>query len=161
MNSLAIEKILSKTLGKTFKGVFSFDEWRSIPKLNPPAAIVFNTQPITQPVGHWIAIFIEKNGKAIFFDSFARSPTELGFDTFLRKHSSSWTYNNVLVQNPMTLVCGQHVIVFLLIVSTRGKSAWIKLFSSDLISNDDFVYSTINQIFHTNTSFYPVGDFIM
>ena len=97
----------------------------------------------------------------IFFDSFARSPTELGFDTFLRKHSSSWTYNNVLVQNPMTLVCGQHVIVFLLIVSTRGKSAWIKLFSSDLISNDDFVYCTIKQIFHTNTLFYPVGDFIM
>ena len=160
MNNLTIEKILSKTLGKTFKGVFSFDEWRAVPKLNHPSAIVFNTEPSHQKTGHWIAIFIKRNGQAVFFDSFARPPTTLGFDGFLKKHSTSWKYNNVLLQNPMTLTCGQHVIIFLVTVSTQGESAWIHLFESNLLSNDVFVYRTINNIFQTNSSFYPVVDFI-
>ena len=160
MNNGAISKILTKTLGKTFKGVYSFDEWRSIPVVpRHPSAFVFNTQP-SHIDGHWIAIFIEKKGTAIFFDSFGRSPTELEFDGFLKKHTRSWKYNNVILQNPLTLMCGQHVIVFLWKVATRGKNAWIKLFSSDLLSNDTFVYDIVNNTFHTNSLFFPVINFI-
>lgn len=161
MNNLVIGNILSKTLGKTFKGVFSFDEWRSIPTQTHPSAFVFNTEPSYHDFGHWVAVYIQKSGKALFFDSFARPPAELGFDGFLKKHSKSWKYNNVLLQNPLSLVCGQHVIVFLLKVATQGKAAWIKLFSSDLLSNDEFVYCTINRSFNTQSSFYPIADFIM
>ena len=160
MNNLVIGNILSKSLGATFKGVFSF-EWRSIPVQTGPGAFVFNTEPSSHKFGHWIAIYVQQNGKAILLDSFARSPAELGFEGFLKKHSISWKYNNVLLQDPLALVCGQHVIVFLITVATKGKTAWIKLFSSDLLCNDKLVFHIINHTFNTRCSFYPVSDFIM
>ena len=161
MNNLVIGNILSKSLGGIFKGVFSFEEWRLVPKVSYPCAFVFNTEPSHHKFGHWIAIYVQQNGQAIFFDSFGRSPTELGFDEFLKRHSKSWKYNNVLLQNPMSIVCGQHVVVFLITVATKGKTAWINKFSSDWLSNDWIVFHIVNRSFHVNCSFYPISDFIM
>ena len=42
------------------------DEWRGL-KIEPkPAAYVFNTQPSHVRFGHWIGVYIRKNGEAIF-----------------------------------------------------------------------------------------------
>ena len=154
MDEVEIEKILSKTLGKQFKGVFSFDEWRSLKRCSP-AAYVFNTQPSSVKFGHWIAIYIQNNGKAIFFDSFGRSPANLGFLNFLEKHAKTFYYNNVAVQNPFTAVCGQHVICFLLKVCFSGKNAWLKLFSSDLLKNDNIVYKMVKNKFKVQAPLFP------
>ena len=161
MNGGDIETILLKTLGDQFKGVFCFDVWRSLKLSKPPAAYVFNTQPSSVKFGHWIAIFIQKNGKAIFFDSFGRSPANLGFLDFLEKHSKTWSYSNVTVQNPFTAVCGQHVICFLLKVCCSGTNAWRKLFSSDLLSNDNLVYKTIKNKFKIQAPLFPDFHFFM
>ena len=161
MNGFEIEKALRKTLGETFKGVFSCDEWKKIPLSKPPAAYVFNTSPSSQDYGHWCSTFVNKNREAIFFDSFGRSPTELKFDKFLKRHSKSWKYSNVYLQNPLTAVCGQHVIIFLITVSKKTPSAWLKLFTSDLLVNDELVLETVNRLYGLNTSMYPSLNFIM
>ena len=69
MNGAAIDSILSKCLGKVFKGVYSFDQWRLLP-ITRPAAYVFNTMPQHENFGHWIGIYIYNSGKAVFFDTF-------------------------------------------------------------------------------------------
>ena len=161
MDGLQIERVLHKALGKTFKGVFSFDEWKKIPRTTSPAAYVFNTLPSDQNYGHWFCVFITRHQKAIFFDSFGRSPIDLNFDGFLKRHSTSWRYSNVLLQNPFTAVCGQHVIVFLIKASKGCITSWLKLFTNDLLSNDQLVCTLINEKFLMNTSIYPGVDFIM
>ena len=155
MNGAKIEKILSKRLGKQFKGVYSYDQWRSL-KIEPkPASYVFNTQPSHVEFGHWIGIYIKKDGTAIFFDSFGRSPDNLGFLNFLEKHAKSWQYNNVHVQNPFTAVCGQHVICFLIKAHFSSVTDWLKLFSSSLLTNDNIVYNLIGSKYKVQASLYP------
>ena len=153
MDALQIEKILCKSLGKHFKGVFSMDEWRSLRNETKPAAYVFNTQPSHVRFGHWIGIYIKKNGKAIFFDSFGRSPESLGFLLFLEKHAKTWQYNNIPVQNAFSAVCGQHVICFFLYA--HNLSAWLNLLSSSLLTNDYTVHKMIETKFHVNAPLYP------
>jgi len=153
MDELQITKILCKSLGKCFKGVFSMDEWRSL-KIEPkPAAYVFNTQPSHVRFGHWIGVYIRKNGKAIFFDSFGRSPENLGFLQFLEKHAKTWQYNNKCVQSMVSGVCGQHVICFFLYI--QKMSAWLKLFQSSLLINDETVHSMIENKFKIKAPLYP------
>lgn len=129
------------------------DEWRSL-KIEPkPAAYVFNTQPSHVCFGHWIGVYIRKNGKAIFFDSFGRSPENLGFLQFLEKHAKTWQYNNKCVQSMVSGVCGQHVICFFLYI--QKMSAWLKLFQSSLIINDETVHSMIENKFKIKAPLYP------
>ena len=84
MNGATIDSILSKCLGKVFKGVYSFDQWRLLP-ITRPAAYVFNTMPQHENFGHWIGIYIYNSGKAVFFDTFGRAAEQLGFHMFFRK----------------------------------------------------------------------------
>ena len=83
MNGIEIKDILSKRLGKQFKGVYSKDEVEALQQENRPSAYVFNTRPSSVQFGHWIGIYIQRNGRAVFFDSFGRSPADLGFSNFL------------------------------------------------------------------------------
>ena len=152
MNGGTIESILSKYLGDTFKGVFSLDQWRLLP-VSRPAAYVFNTQPQHVSFGHWVAIFIYKTGKAVFFDAFGRSAEHLGFHLFLEKHSISYTYNSVMVQNPLTLTCGQHVILFLM--NAKNLSKWIKKMNNNLLENDYFVYDMFSRDFGVKSLLFP------
>ena len=158
MNGVTIDSILSKCLGKVFKGVYSFDQWRLLP-ITHPAAYVFNTMPQHENFGHWIGIYIYNSGKAVFFDTFGRTAEQLGFHMFLEKHSSMYTYNSKVVQNLMTLTCGQHVILFLM--HAKQLSKWNKLMKNDLLKNDNFVYEYFSRHFDVNTPFFPNIDMFL
>ena len=161
MDGRTIGKILSKRIGKYFKGVFSFDEWRSLPLSKQPVAYVFNTEPRHIEFGHWIGIYVDGKGNATFFDSFGRSPESLGFAQFLVKHSKTWKYNNLFIQNPLTAVCGQHVIFFLIKAHANEKTTWISNFSSDLLNNDNLVHKMIEKTFKVHVPFFPNIEFMM
>ena len=150
MNDDTIASILANY--PPFKGVYSFDQWRSLPIVFP-ATYVFNTQPQHVEFGHWVAIFINDSKQGVFFDTFGRSPEVLGFHSFLAKHTISYTYNPNFVQNPLTTTCGQHVIVFLLNGGNVAK--WRSLMGENLLDNDDFVYEFVSRNFNVNTPFYP------
>ena len=160
MDGLSIANILRNVLGKVFKGVFSYDEWRSIPQSSHPSAYVFNTQPHYVNVGHWVAIYIKRDGTSYFFDTFGRRPDALGFLKFLEKHSSKWRYNNIIVQNFFTAVCGQHSIYFLYKIHNAKTFSWMKNYSSDLLLNDQNIYQAVKTRFHVNTDFFPKCDFL-
>ena len=156
MNNETIGVALSKYL--PFKGVFSLDQWRSIP-VDFPAGYVFNTQPQHVEFGHWVAIFIDEFKQGVFFDTFGRPPERLGFHPFLAKHSISHVYNPKAVQNPLTVTCGQHVVVFLL----NGKNVhkWFTLMGSNTLGNDNFVYNYVSRTFNINPPFYPTIDHLI
>ena len=64
MNSLQINNILKKQLGRVFKGVYALDQLAHL-KLRAPAAHVFNTKPIIVPGEHWVAVYVMANRKAV------------------------------------------------------------------------------------------------
>ena len=112
MNTLQINNILKKKLGRVFKGVHALDQLACLNR-HAPAAYVFNTKPITAPGEHWVAVYVMKNRKAVYFDSFGFPPQHTEIIRFLKKHATKWTFSRKMIQNPFTVVCGEHCIVFL------------------------------------------------
>ena len=152
MNELEIKNILSKQLGHRFKGVFSKDELQAL-GCHRDCFYVINTQPSHVQFGHWVGIYIKKNRNALFFDSFGRSPQNLGFSHFLDQHAKSWRYNNVPVQSPFSAVCGGHTICFLL--NVNAVETWINSFSYDLLSNDVLICEMMKKKFGVILNLYP------
>ena len=161
MDGAWVGNILRKALGGVFKGVFARDDWRFIPLSKHPSAYVFNTHPHYVKFGHWIAAYIKKDGTAYFFDSYGRSPAKLGFLKFLEKHSSTWYYNNTIVQNPFTAVCGQHTIWFLYKIHSCNSFSWLTIYSSDLLLNDRNIYQAVKSKFKVDSDFYPNCQFLL
>ena len=71
MNNIQIQPILSQILAHD-TGVFAADQ---IPLVwTRPTACIFNTQRHDKPGLHWVAIYVNKNGDAWYFDSFGVPP---------------------------------------------------------------------------------------
>ena len=153
MDNEEIDSILRARL-PFFRGVFSFDEWRNIKVQKLPSAFVFNTQPAHVKFGHWVAVCIERDSKAVYFDSFGRKPKTFGFDKFLEKHAVSWRYNGEVIQHPFSAACGQHCIHFLINFHSKDDDAWLAPFSNDLLSNDRYVLKYIEENFNVKKALF-------
>ena len=66
MNTNEIDRFLRRRL-RDFDGVFSVDNLPESPHL-----LVCNTDPSDRPGRHWIAIYVDNEGRGDFFDSFGR-----------------------------------------------------------------------------------------
>src|SRR5664279_2080844 len=98
MNTSQIDSILeSDSVCKSlFQGVYSVDTLPSKPRL-----LVCNTDPSTKPGSHWIAIYVDKNGRGEYFDSFGRAP-QREFEHYMNKHCRVWTFNKKQLQLSLT-----------------------------------------------------------
>ena len=149
MDSLEIARILKQDrfTKHYFRGVFACDQLptRYVPR---PSAFVVNTDPSNKPGQHWVAIYITQNGEGEYFDSYGQKPTLPQLKSFLKKNATSTTYNQRPLQGPLSAVCGQYTIFFLL-NRCRGLSLTkiISLFSSDKMDNDFSVNEFIREHF--------------
>ena len=110
MNSLQLHKILSKY--KNFLGIFARDE---LPyKVKYPSFFVFNTDNRSEPGEHWLAIFIDEDKKAEFFDSYGNHPRYFRLEKYLDKIARSWTYNGQRIQDYFSQLCGHYCVYFLI-----------------------------------------------
>ena len=157
MDSLEIVRILKQDrfTKHYFRGVFACDQLptRYVPR---PSAFVVNTDPSNKPGQHWVAIYITQNGEGEYFDSYGQRPTLPPIKSFLKKNATSTTYNHRPLQGPLSAVCGQYTIFFLL-QWYRGlsMSKIIRLFSSDKMDNDIAVNDSIRKQFpRAKTSVY-------
>jgi hypothetical protein len=107
--------------------------------------IVCNTAPDYDPGEHWVAIYLDGDGMAEFFDSTGSHPSFYGFDRFMDANSVSWVYNAMRIQHPTSNACGHHVIVYgLSKMENINLSEYINTFSSnDLALND---YTVVNFV---------------
>ena len=155
MNSLQINNILKKKLGRVFKGVYAIDQ---IARLKPivPAAYVINTKPITSPGEHWIAVYITVNGKAVYFDSFGRRPHHPQIIRFLKKHTTKWTFSRKIIQNPFTVTCGEHCIVFLSRFHRVNQIRFaVNPYGSNLLKNDQWVLKFVTKSYRLKLPLFP------
>ena len=130
MNTLELIQVANShpKLKKYFKGVYAVDQ---IPKLvhSYPSAYIINTQPIRKPGDHWVAIWFDGLYKATFFDSYGLPPQNKRIVRFLKRNTKWWNYSRKVLQYPLSFLCGQYCLLFL-VKKSQGISLknirWIK-----------------------------------
>ena len=113
-----------------------------------PIAIVCNTHDADQPGEHWIAMYVDTKRHGDYFDPYGRQPQHIEFTNFMNEHCSEWVPNDRTLQSPLSTVCGQYCIAFLLFrcrnvpmhVFTR------RLFTTDLVANDCRVFDWVAAV---------------
>lgn len=106
----------------------------------PPAAIVANTDPHSQPGSHWVAMYLDNDGHCVYFDSYGVPPGIPQHLNRIRKNSRSYTWNTRHLQSFGSKVCGQYCIMFLHYMA-RGYTLqqFCKMFSNNQDHNDRIV----------------------
>jgi hypothetical protein len=108
MDTKEIEHFIytDKICRQLFQGVYSVDNLPTRPRL-----LVYNTDASTKPGLHWIAIYVSKNGRGEYFDSFGRVP-DRHFTTYLNEHCRIWTYSRKQLQSVVSGFCGHYCYIY-------------------------------------------------
>ena len=114
MNTLEIDTLLKKHPHSRpeIKGIYARNRLPRLLKV--PSALVGNTDPDHRMGQHRVAIYINANSKGKYYDPTGRPHFLTAYVNFMKKHSHSWTYNTVRVQEEGSTVCGHHWIAYLI-----------------------------------------------
>ena len=128
---------------KTFLGVFPLDRLPEIKSI--PASLIINTDPHNEPGEHWVAVYISDIG--VYFDSYGFPPLNEEIKSFLDTNTTEWTYNTVMIQGYNSYTCGQHCVLFVLLMSI-GYSLMdiIHLFTNNFKTNDKIVQKIFENL---------------
>ena len=91
--------------------------------INPTktAAFVINTDPISLPGEHWVALFYNGLGRFYYMDSYGLPPLNDYIVTFIKAHSTRpYVYNPRALQHIINSTCGLYCIYFVLIKARGG-----------------------------------------
>ncbi|MCP4344564.1 MAG: hypothetical protein GY795_03435 [Desulfobacterales bacterium] len=143
--------ILKRRIGKDCIGVFPSDR---LPKTcNNHTGFIANTDPAHKPGTHWIAIFVNQDGKAEYFDSFGLKPWVPSISKFLKQYKEC-CYSKKRLQDSLSSVCGHYCLYFLI-------NRWMNVpmeeilqkFTENYERNDDLITDWVNETFdmHTDT----------
>ena len=107
MNSEQLISILKQDpyTASIFRGVYLINHLPPIQN----GIYVTNTAPDTHPGLHWVALFVIDNSIE-YFDIYGDPPTTL--HRWGKK--KQWIINPIPLQSPLTLVCGQYCLYYLL-----------------------------------------------
>ena len=113
MNTTQIESCIrqDRYMRDSCLGCFPSDKLPTPKKL--PFGLVVNTDPSTEEGTHWLAVWVDSEGRGEYFDSYGREPLEV-IKNYLDKHSRSWQCAlTTALQGHLTAVCGQYCVYFL------------------------------------------------
>ena len=112
-----------------------------------PIAIVCNTHDADQPGEHWIAMYVDSKRHGDYFDPYGLQPQHIEFTNFMNEHCSEWAPNDRTLQSPLSTVCGQYCVAFLLLRCRNvPMHAFTRLFTSDLVANDCRVFDWVAAV---------------
>lgn len=140
---------------QVFRGVFARDRL-PMRRLPHPSAIVVNTDPSTKPGQHWVAIYFTRDGVGEYFDSYGQPPSLSPIKTFLQKNTRQTVRNRTSLQGPLSAVCGQYSLFYLLHrCRDIDMSTITGFFSTNKRENDIIVNEFIKRHFPgINTKVY-------
>ena len=112
-----------------------------------PAAIVCNTHDSGRPGEHWVAMYVDTERRGDYFDSYGLQPQHVGFVDFMTEHCSTWSTNERTLQSPLSTVCGQYCVAFLMFrCRDASMNAFTRLFTTDLVANDCRVFDWVAAV---------------
>ena len=118
MDNHQLENILHRVLGDTFCGMWASDQLALLTReFQTPSYFIVNTHPSHLPGEHWLALTLEEDGSASFFDSFGFPPDFSHYPSsileFLENCAEKILYHKRQLQHPLSMVCGQHCVFFI------------------------------------------------
>jgi hypothetical protein len=142
MNTKEIERFVRKDeiCRGMFQGVYSVDTLPENPRL-----LISNTDPSNMPGTHWIAIYVDSDGRGEYFDSFGRKPTGV-FEDYMNDNCKDWIYNTRQLQSINSSYCGFYCCVYCMF-KCRGFDLVriVNAFSRDTGLNDSIVHGFVNN----------------
>lgn len=137
MNTHEIQEAI-QLLPLATAGVYPADE---IPRVwTRPSGLIVNTDGHTRPGEHWVAMYVDRDGRGLYFDSYGLPPIIPQHIARLRRNCKFFRCNIKQLQSDSSDVCGQFCIVFLHFMSCGfGMSRFNNLFSDNLARNDKIV----------------------
>ena len=103
--------VLKLLVGVCWLGVFARDELPDLIREIRPWCLILNTDPKDKPGTHWLALYVQTDGRIEFFDSFGLSPVTYSLDSLDPLHL---LYS---FQSPTSFVCGHYCIVYIYLCS--------------------------------------------
>ena len=138
METDQIERLLARDPLMCHYTVTAKDELPEIVETYP-VALVCNTHNADQPGEHWVAMYVDEVGD--YFDPYGQAPQHVEFTNFMNEHCSEWSANERTLHSPLSTVCGQYCVVFLMLRCRNvPMHAFSRLFTTDLIANDCRVF---------------------
>jgi len=129
---------------KNFKGVFPRD---FLPKkFKLPTSFIANTENSKSEGQHWLAFFIDNNGKLDFFDPMGFPPEFYKLDDYCNSISTSVEFNKIQFQSFFSNYCGFYCLLFIF-VKSRNKLFNSKVFTYNYKKNDLIVKKLIKENF--------------
>lgn len=143
MNTSQINMCLQHVPG--FIGTFPCN---MIPRVERvPSIFVVNTARIegsnkrrVVPGKHWVVLFIHKDRKCEYFDSFGMQPLQKDIVSYISYSCKKLKYNTQLLQDPLSRTCGVYCIDYI-VQRSKGTSLkkYLAQFTSDTSTNDRLV----------------------
>ena len=122
-----------------YGGIYPRDKLPRYIAKSRPVAIIANTHKHFQTGEHWVAFFFNKDGRAVFFDSYGEPPRYPEFTTFLINNSMSYVYNTQRIQG-FDKTCGIYCLFFLYnMTRLTAPSMLQKLTTSSWWENDAWI----------------------
>ena len=134
---------------KNYIGMFSRDLLPSNLPLRRKAGLIVNTDTHDLPGEHWIAIYLDGNGRGEYFDSYGLPPLHKEFIDFMRKNCPlGWCWNSVTLQCLTCITCGQYCLIYIkLTLNNYSLCDYISLFTFNRNKNDLIIKNLVKLLF--------------
>ncbi len=84
-------------------------------KIKLPIGLVINLSTSKEAGSHWVALTVDEEKKAFYFDSYGLPPiTNSSVEKFIHKNSKSFDFNRKQLQQEKSDVCGKYAAMFVL-----------------------------------------------
>ena len=112
-----------------------------------PAAFVCNTDDGDEPGEHCIALNLDADGQGDYVCSYGLPPRHAAFRTFMNEHCSEWTHNTRRLQSPLSNVCGQYCVAYVLLRCNGLRLiTFVNIFGTDLVANNCRLFDWLKQL---------------
>lgn len=150
MNSEELYSVVRSVyiLNKFVRGIYAADELPEIVN-SYPAGYIVNTDVSTYSGQHWIAIWMENAEHSEVFDSFGNYSSYFNNSIymFLNDNNNQILYNNYILQNKYSYVCGYYVLYYLFMKCEKNTMETVlSIFGENKTQNDAIVTNFLEYL---------------
>ena len=146
MDTSQIERVLHQDPDASliFTGVYARDQLPTTVKY--PCSMVLNTDPVSKPGEHWVALYFDAEGRGEYFDSYGLPPPPV-FKHFIQTFSArGWIQNDTQLQELWTSACGPFCVYYLLHRSQGIPMQNIVSVLKSMKNDDHYVTRYVNAL---------------
>ena len=149
MNTLELTCMLQSdpVISKFNPKVLAKDQFFEVNVERKYRIFIVNDQEQWKIGNQWLLVVILPQ-EITFFDSFARSPKHYAMDKYLQKMKRQVVVNEMVLQGPLSNVCGEFCMFFGYFLCRGWRLADIlKYFNKDFTFNEKVVYLQVQKLF--------------